>query len=39
MKKCMEKCEEEQLIIKYIAIEKALAGRQALFEQAELTAP
>ena len=35
----MGKCEYEQCILKDCAIEKAPAGWQALFEQAELIAP
>lgn len=35
----MGKCEYEQCILKNRAIEKAPAGWQALFEQAEPTAP
>lgn len=39
MRRCMGKCEQEQLTLEYCATEKALAGWQALFVQAELTAP
>ena len=38
-KSTMKKCKYEQRILKYLAIKKALAKWQALFEQAELTAP
>lgn len=35
MRRCMGKCEQEQLTLEYCATEKALAGWQALFLVAE----